>query len=156
MRPKRLSSNRSTAYDVAFHAVNWYETKVQKVDALLLLLPTQPFRRLKTLNKGINIFNKHKYSSIVGVEQCRHNSDNMFRSTKKKYKSLKKLLRKTENIYRANGSYFLSSPSKFRKNKSFFNNNTYPLVCKSKVESIDVDTKEDWDIAKKFINFKFD
>ena len=155
MRPKRLNSDRFSSFDVALHAVNWYENKIQKVDGILLLQPTSPFRRLKTLNKGIGIFKKNKHSSVIGVEQCRHNSDNMFRSTTKKYRSLKKLFKKTEHIYRSNGSYFLSSPSELRKHKSFYNNNIYPLVCKTIIESIDIDTKDDWNVAKKLINYKF-
>ena len=78
-----------------------------------------------------------------------------FKSTEGKYKSLKKLFKKTTNIYRSNGSYFLTSPYGLRKNKSFYSNNTFPLVCKLMIESIDIDTIDDWKIAKKLVNFKF-
>ena len=33
--------------------------------------------------------------------------------------------------------------------------NSFPLVCKSMIESIDIDTKDDWKIAKKLTNIKF-
>ena len=39
--------------------------------------------------------------------------------------------------------------------ESFYNNNTFPLVCRTAIESIDIDTKEDWKIAKKLVIFKF-
>ena len=156
MRSKRLSTDSSSSFDVVLHAANWYENKIQKVDGLLLLQPTSPFRILKTLNKGINIFKKNKHSSVISVEQCRHNSDNIFRLTKKKYKYLKRLFKKTENIYRTNGSYFLTSPSELRKHKSFYNNNIIPLVCRTIIESVDIDTKDDWNVAKKLKNFKLD
>ena len=61
----------------------------------------------------------------------------------------------TENIFRTNGNFALTSPSEFMKNKSFYNNNIFPLVCRTAIESIDIDTKEDWKIAKKLVIFKF-
>ena len=155
LRPKKLSLDSSKSSDALLHAINWYEKKIQKVDGILELQPTSPFRSLKTIKKGISIFKKNKYSSVISVEQCRRNSDNLFRLTKKKYKSLTKLFKKTENIFRANGNFALTSPSEFMKNKSFYNNNTFPLVCRTAIESIDIDTKEDWKIAKKLVNFKF-
>ena len=156
LRPKRLSLDKTKSYEAALHAINWYENNIQKVDALMLLQPTSPFRRLKTIKEGIRIFKKNKHCSVIGVEQCKYNSDNMyFKSTERKYKSLKKLFKKTTNIYRSNGSYFLTSPYGLRKNKSFYSNNTFPLVCKLMIESIDIDTIDDWKIAKKLVNFKF-
>ena len=155
LRPKRLSLDSSKSNDALLHAINWYEKKIQKVDGILELQPTSPFRSLKTIKKGISIFKKNKYSSVISVEQCRHNSDNLCRLTKKKHKSLKKLFKKTENIFRTNGNFALTSPSEFMKNKSFYNNNIFPLVCRTAIESIDIDTKEDWKIAKKLVIFKF-
>ena len=155
LRPKKLSLDNSKSNDALLHAINWYEKKIQKVDGILELQPTSPFRSLKTIKKGISIFKKNKYSSVISVEQCRHNSDNLFRLTKRKHKSLKKLFKKTENIFRTNGNFALTSPSEFMKNKSFYNNNTFPLVCRTAIESIDIDTKEDWKIAKKLVIFKF-
>ena len=155
LRPEKLSLDSSKSSDALLHAINWYEKKIQKVDGILELQPTSPFRSLKTIKKGISIFKKNKYSSVISADQCRRNSDNLFRLTKKKYKSLTKLFKKTENIFRANGNFALTSPSEFMKNKSFYNNNTFPLVCRTAIESIDIDTKEDWKIAKKLVIFKF-
>ena len=41
------------------------------------------------------------------------------------------------------------------RNKSFFCNNTFPVVCRTLIESIDIDTVDDLNVAKKLINFKF-
>ena len=98
MRSKKLSLDISKSYPAALHAINWYENKIKKVDGVMFLQPTSPFRRLKTINKCISIF---------------------------------------------------------KKNKSFRNNNTFPLVCRTIIESIDIDTKDDLNTAKKFVNFKF-
>jgi len=151
IRPKKLSLDKTKSHDAAIHAINWYENNIQKVDGLMLLQPTSPFRKLKTIKEGIRIFKKNKYSSVISVEQCRHNSDSFF-ILKKKQKFLKKLFNRTKNIFRLNGSFALTSPSEFIKNKSFHNNNTFLLVCRTVIESINIDTKDDWNIAKKLVN----
>ena len=155
MRSKKLSLDISKSYPAALHAINWYENKIKKVDGVMFLQPTSPFRRLKTINKCISIFKKNKSNSVMSVAKSKHNSNTHYILTKKKYKTLKKLFNKTENIYRNNGSFFLTSPSEIRKNKSFFSNNTYPVICRTIIESIDIDTKDDWNIARKLVNFKF-
>ena len=155
MRPKKLSLDKTKSHDAALHAINWYENNIQKVDGLMLLQPTSPFRRLKTIKEGIRIFKNKKNISVLGVEQSKYNSNQHFILRKSKNKSLKKLLKNTDNIYRTNGSFYLISPSNLRKNKSFYTNNTFPLVCKLMIESIDIDTIDDWKIAKKLVNFKF-
>ena len=154
MRPKKLSTDVSTSEDAALHAINWYENNIQKVDALMLLQPTSPFRRLKTIKEGIRIFKNKKNISILGVEQSKYNLNQHFILRKTKNKYSKKILINTENIYRENGSFYLISPSNLRKNKSFYSNNTFPLVCKLTIESVDIDTKDDWNIAKKLVNIK--
>ena len=151
MRPKKLSLDSSKSYPAALHAINWYENKIKKVDGVMLLQPTSPFRRLKSINEAISIFKKNKCNSVMSVAKSKHNSDKHYRLSKKKHKTLKKLFKRIENIYRENGSFFLTSPSTLKKNKSFFHNNTYPVVCKAIIESIDIDTKDDWNIAKKLI-----
>ena len=52
LRPKRLSLDKTKSHEAALHAINWYENNIQKVDALMLLQPTSPFRRLKTIKEG--------------------------------------------------------------------------------------------------------
>ena len=157
LRPRELSTDNSSSFDVYNHAIqSCSEIYNMKIHEFVVLQPTSPFRRLKTIKEGIRIFKKNKHCSVIGAEQCKYNSDNMyFKSTERKYKSLKKLFKKTTNIYRTNGSYFLTSPYGLRKNKSFYSNNTFPLVCKLMIESIDIDTIDDWKIAKKLVNFKF-
>jgi CMP-N-acetylneuraminic acid synthetase len=155
IRPKKLSLDKTKSHDAAIHAINWYENNIQKVDALMLLQPTSPFRRLKTIKEGIRIFKNKKNISVIGVERSKYNSNNYHILSKTKNKSLKKLLKNPEAVYRVNGSFYLISPSNLRKNKSFYYNNTFPLVCKSMIESIDIDTKDDWKIAKKLVNIKF-
>ena len=45
LRPKKLSSDKASSENVVLHALNWYEKNFKKVNCLLLLQPTSPFRK---------------------------------------------------------------------------------------------------------------
>src|SRR5210317_2070590 len=44
-RPKNLSSRTATSGRACLHALNYFEKKFKKVDSVILLQPTTPFRR---------------------------------------------------------------------------------------------------------------
>ena len=69
LRPKKLSSSKTTSVDMALHALNWYEKNVSKVQGLLLLQPTSPLRTKYTLKKCINIFKNKKCDSVITVKR---------------------------------------------------------------------------------------
>lgn len=48
LRPKKLSMDNSSSIGFANHAIKWYQSKIRKIDAIVLLQPTSPFRTRKT------------------------------------------------------------------------------------------------------------
>ena len=123
-RPKYLSGDKVSSENVALHFLNWYEKKYSKIDGLLLLQPTSPFRKKSSIIKAIKLFKKNKNKAIVS-----------FSRIKKKN--------------RINGSIYLISSKNIRKHKSFFKPTVLPLVQNNLKESIDIDTYDDWKIAEK-------
>jgi len=123
-RPKSLSGDKVNSVSVALHFLNWYEKKYSKIDGLLLLQPTSPFRKKSSIIKAIKLFKKNKNKAIVS-----------FSRIKKKN--------------RINGSIYLISSKNIRKHKSFFKPTVLPLVQNNLKESIDIDTYDDWKIAEK-------
>ena len=53
LRPKKISSDKSSSAQAALHAIKWYENKLKKIDCLLLLQPTSPFRNVVRINNVI-------------------------------------------------------------------------------------------------------
>ena len=127
LRPRHLSYANTSSEDTALHALNWYEKNISKVDGLLLLQPTTPFRSKKFLKKAIKIFAKNINKPIVSVSKILN---------KQKFK--KPVI---------NGSFYLTSPEKFRKYKNFSKKNFYPILIKKKQECIDINTEEDLKLA---------
>ena len=130
LRPKHLSHDNTSSEDTALHALNWYEKNISKINGLLLLQPTTPFRSKKFLRKAIQIFKKNNKKTIVSVSKILNG---------KKFK--KSII---------NGSFYLTSPKRFRKNKNFEKKNFYPILIKKKQECVDINTKKDLNLAIKY------
>ena len=115
IRPKNLSGSKVSTYKVVKHALNWYEDKYKKIDAIFLLQPTSPFRTRKNIEKTFKLFKFHKFKkSIISMS---------------KVKNLKKLV--------PNGSTYLISKKQLFKYRSFIHKDNVPYLINNHKEAID-------------------
>ena len=154
LRPKELSADNSSSVDAALHALDWYESKHGVVDGLLLLQPTSPFRRIEKIKEGVKLFSVCDCDSILGVSPTHAHPKWTFtieNSTLSPFLSdhgLNTRSQDLESSYVINGSFYLISPDALRQEKSFFIEGTLPLVIDSSIESLDIDTEQDWQYAE--------
>jgi len=137
LRPKTLSGDNISSEKAALHALKWYEKEVQKVDGLLLLQPTSPFRNLKIFKRIMKSYKSNfdkNYISVTKVKNLVDKKNNFF-----------------SNNYIPNGSFYLISPKKFKKFKTFIPKDSIGVILKNKKEQIDIDFKSDLDFAKSFV-----
>jgi CMP-N,N'-diacetyllegionaminic acid synthase len=127
LRPKSLSNKISSSAQSAMHALNWYESNKEKVDGLFLFQPTSPFRNDKKIILATKIFFKTN-KQVVSV--CS--------------RQLHKL-----NKNSINGSIYLTPTNILKKYNTFSKKGFTPLKMFSRLENIDIDTKEDFERAKK-------
>ena len=139
-RPNYLSRDNTTSYASAKHTINWYEKNIAKINNIILLQPTSPFRNLTNINRKFNIFCNGDALSLASVSPIKFN---------------KKTLNKNNLIinknYFINGNFYFIKKNSLLKNKSFVNNHTKFTICNSFQESIDIDTIKDWINFKKII-----
>ncbi len=139
-RPNYLSRDNTTSYASAKHAINWYEKNIAKINNIILLQPTSPFRNLRNINRKFKIFCNGDDLSLVSVSPIKFN---------------KKTLNKNNLIinknYFINGNFYFIKKKSLFKNKSFVNNHTKFTICNNFQESIDIDTIKDWINFKKII-----
>ena len=139
-RPNYLSRDNTTSFASAKHAINWYEKNIAKINNIILLQPTSPFRNLTNINRKFNIFCNEDALSLASVSPIKFN---------------KKTLNKNNLIinknYFINGNFYFIKKNSLLKNKSFVNNYTKFTICNSFQESIDIDTIKDWINFKKII-----
>lgn len=154
LRPEELATDKATSVDVALHALDWYEKENGKVNGLLLLQPTSPFREKKTILRGIELFIKHGQSQVVSVSPS-HNHPMW--AMKMQGDFLEPYINggsgntRSQDLpmaYILNGNFYLTSPQKLRECNSFLSDKTIPLLIESQKEAIDIDTEWDFEVAR--------
>jgi N-acylneuraminate cytidylyltransferase len=156
-RPAHLSSDKASSADVCIHALDWYEENINKVDGLLLLQPTSPFRNQKTIINGIKLFLKNKNKSVIGLSKSADHPEWSFKVINTRmYPCTDKTVFKSRSqdlysSYSINGSFYICSPKFLRTNRSFYSSRSLPLIMNNPQESIDIDTDWDWFIAESYL-----
>ena len=162
LRPIKLATDEANSVDVAIHALDWYEAENGKVDGILLLQPTSPFRTNVTIQKAIGLFKNHKGSSIIGVSPVQHHhlytleKNGEFLVQYQQQRFLRKKSHNQSQIYAVNGAIYLVSPQEIRSSNSFVSSFLLPVIVESSIEALDIDTEEDFKIAEMFLSYKPD
>jgi len=157
LRPAELASDSANSVDVCLHALDWYENARAKVDGLLLLQPTSPFRSRATLMRGIDLFRENQRRSVVGVcPAVSHpmwcvqvNGNSMRPFIEPGGRSLRS--QDLPPAYVLNGAFYLIEPEELRRQRSFRSDTSVPLVINEPAECIDIDTEWDWKIAQALV-----
>jgi N-acylneuraminate cytidylyltransferase len=159
LRPKDLASDTANSVDVALHALDWYEAEKGQVDGLLLLQPTSPFRTRSTLERGIALFRKNCHQAVLGVSPTHVHPmwalmmDGDYLVPFIQNHGLGVRSQDLPPAYIVNGSFYLIAPSELRISRSFMGTKAIPLLIKSKLEALDIDTE--WDFKEAEIFFEF-
>ena len=160
LRPRDFATDEASSEAVALHALDWYEKEKGKIDGLMLLQPTSPFRSQETIKRGIALFKENKYRPVVGVSPASTHPMKCLRlegSGVKKYIEGSGLNHKCQNTppaYVVNGSFYLITPGDLRRLQTFHDENMVPLVVNDPRESLDIDTELDWIMAESILKLK--
>ncbi len=106
LRPKNLSKANSASIDAALHAIKWYEDTYFKLDALLLLQPTTPFREFKDIADAIKIFKKFK-KKIVSVSPIKKHFQDMYEILNNKLVIKNKKKINNKDLFVCNGYLYI-------------------------------------------------
>lgn len=155
LRPKELAKDDSTSEDVLMHALNWYEKHLYKPDMIVLLQPTSPFRKTKHINDIIKKFSG-EIDMVVSVSEAKSNpyfnlyEENNSGFLKKTKKSNYTRFQDCPKVWEINGSVYAINPISLKK-KGFNNfDKIIKYEMKESIYSIDIDTVDDWELAKYF------
>jgi N-acylneuraminate cytidylyltransferase len=154
LRPDHLSRDDSSSAEVALHAVDWFESNVEQIDGLLLLQPTSPFRTQETLVRGIELFERSKFSPVIGVTKMKQHPSWAYKVHNEhlekfiENQDIQSRSQDLEELYFPTGSFYLVSPAELRSRKSVSPLPSLPLIIDGFEESIDIDTEDDFRIAE--------
>ncbi len=148
LRPRKFSKDNSKSIEFTIHAIKWYEKIYGKIDYLILLQPTSPFRNLKTFKNMISIFLKNKKNSIVLATKKLNLKKKIFYIKNDKILNFKEKKFTKINI---TGNIYINSKKNLFKYRDFVNKETFFYLTSSNKQAIDIDTKQDWNSAKNLI-----
>ncbi len=155
LRPVELATDMTPSIDVVLHALSWYEEKHGKLDGVLLLQPTSPFRRLETVLQGIELFKTNNLNPVIGVSSVSSHPFWCFYSHRGHLKPVienrSELHLRTQDLphaYAINGGFYLTSISDLKKNNTFFSEKMMGLIMDKPFEGLDIDTNDDWALAE--------
>ena len=151
-RPKKIAKDATPMSSVIKHTINYLKKKGENYDALVLLQPTSPLRKVSTVKKSILKFKKYSPDYLASVKKLDFTCfPNMIISRKNKKfiqnKSFNFHKNKGKEYFQLDGGvvFIFKLPSKnYRlEGKGVFIEVKFP-------ESIDINDKKDLMIAKKF------
>lgn len=151
IRPSELAKDSTPTLPVLQHIVNNIN---ETFDAVVTLQPTSPLRVAKHINEAIELFkNDDRADSLVSVIEVPHNyMPEKIMDIKGKYlvgNSEAKRRQEINRAYARNGAaIYITKVS--RLDNYIFGGNILPYFM-SKINSIDVDDLEDWEIVNRII-----
>lgn len=150
IRPSKLAQDDTSSIDTIFHTLEYYEKSLKKrFDYFVLLQPTSPLRKSSHIDESIeNMFNKDT-SSIVSV----YKTEDGFNQEYMKQKQIGSFFERNKEQYgyfTLNGAIYVCETEKFLEKKSLFFSDTIPYFMEP-IESVDIDTKDDFNKAKQII-----
>lgn len=157
LRPESLAQNDSKTKDVAIHALDWYESHVERVDGLLILQPTSPFRSSESIQAAINLYKNSAFQNIISVSPASSHPMWALRKVDGRFLPFHEphgLNSRSQDLPEAfvpNGSIYLVSPENLRNQEDFYSSYVQGLVIDSQRESLDIDTEEEFRLAEFYV-----
>lgn len=153
-RPKKLSKDHATDYQVINHAIKELHKKKLEFDYLAYLQPTAPFRKKKHFLNVLKKVYKNRLNgawSVTAIDKKMHpikiilNNNsfiNLYLKEGKKFKSRQKL----DEVFIRNGLFYIFSTKELLKKKSIYLKKMY--LSLTKYFNVNIDTVKDLKIAR--------
>ena len=155
LRPKYLSTNKTSMLDVLFHLTK----KFTDYFYLVLLQPTSPLRTTSDIDEAIKKCEQTNAFSVVSVNKMEKSSTWMFNLTQKqamlpifKNTNYNKRRQDLRDTYILNGAVYVIRYSNILKKLSFINKKTVAHIMPTE-RSVDIDNFFDFKLAEMWLKF---
>lgn len=155
LRSSNLATDNATSVDVVLDVLDRIDSP--PFDRVALLQPTTPIRFIERWHLASDLLDSGA-DSAVGVRISRdHPFWTYFLSPDDKLEAFNPtgLSLRSQDLPKAvvpNGSLYLIRSSVLRSKRMFFTGNSRAVVCSEPIESIDIDTEDDWTQAEKLVS----
>lgn len=152
LRPDNLSTDQASSREVILHALDYYTRQNCRYDAILLLQPTSPFRRVQDVREMLALYCSD-LDMVVSVSESHHTPYfSLFEENDDQYLELSKkgdFTRRQDapKVYAYNGSVYVINPESI-KSVGFSQFKKVKKYVMDDVHSVDIDTPLDWQVAE--------
>ncbi len=149
-RDTELSQDDTSTVDVILDVLDKY----QSIENIILLQATSPFRKVKSIDKAIELFIDNDYNPVISISKVKEYPFWQHQIDKNWY--LKPLLglqyyntrsQDLPKTYIENWAIYIASKKDFIKNKWFYSEKTKPIIL-DRIEWIDIDEPLDFDFCE--------
>ena len=128
-RPGELASDTATNFAVLHHAMDYYEARGERFDAILMLEPSSPFTKPVDIDTAVEIMNKHDANLVVSMRDVDNPApfvgpiepDGNISQIVSQLKDLKNVNRQVlPHAYTLNGVVYLFKWDGFRNRDTFY------------------------------------
>lgn len=145
VKRKKVLANDKTQVEKVVH--DYLSNNNLNYDLICVLQPTSPLRKAKDIDDAIKSLIKSKHKSLISV--CTTTKKSKFIVSIKNGFIEKKT--KNNSKFKLNGAIYLSCIDYFIRHKTFFSSKTIAFKM-PKSRSIDIDTDNDFNKVKNFLN----
>ena len=161
LRPDELAQDTTPSMDVVLHAINFFQSKGEEFDLVVMLEPTSPQRDANDIIGAIELLiTTPTAESVVGVSQTESAHPAFLVSIKNGFifpygKQAIQVVRRQDidELFFFEGSMYVSKTESLVKRKSFYHEKTLGYVM-PKWKSFEVDDTVDFIIIESLMNAK--
>jgi N-acylneuraminate cytidylyltransferase/CMP-N,N'-diacetyllegionaminic acid synthase len=159
LRPAACADDAATAVQVIEHALTWFQSEHAYLpEQTMWLQPTSPLRPAAIIAQALAMMAECQADAVIGCKEIPRDLTTLFRcedgylSALDKNRPTQTSRQQTQPLLTPNGAMYLCKSDYLLAHGSFYPPKTLPLQMNA-VQSLDIDTAEDWAMAEAFINY---
>jgi len=157
LRPAQHAGDDASAMQVIRHALEWFCPVHGYLPELTMWLqPTSPFRPPSILRQAVELVDAVGADSVIGCKEIHRDLTTLFRREQGFMQAIDAQSptqtgrQQSAPLLTPNGAMYLCKSAYLLEHGSFYPPRTAPLIMNA-VQSLDIDTDEDWAIAEAYV-----
>lgn len=158
LRPESISGDKAKSIEFIQHALQYYDKRGERFDAVLLLQPTSPLRTIEDIRSAIKLYRESGNDSLISCYEEEYINDLVIYKLDKDGKTSipvsplhNKGVRRQDHgsTYVRNGCIYISGRELLEK--GFVIGDSPLMLVMEKNRSVNVDTLEDLELLRKLL-----